>query len=290
MLFIMQVRITGGLGNQLFQYFAGLKLCEKYLTKLSLDVSYYRLNQKYRFKNQCDLLGYDVVANSHQNHDRFPRTKRELISILASLSTEHQKRLGYLTDSSYDLIDSRRTHILDGYFQDRTFLPELNTIEAKLELNESQRNDIAPLRSRISQEGPILIHIRRGDYLEFNSIYGVLDQEYYRRGCDVLFDRIGKRPIWLASDDVQGALAWLDRKIPISKILDSNKNHGSILTLELMSGFPGIITANSTFSWWAAFLGTSRGTTQGVVIPKKFTLIDKIDTSSKLAMNGWNVL
>ena len=135
-----------------------------------------------------------------------------------------------------------------------------------------------------------MIHIRRGDYLEFNSIYGVLDQEYYRRGCDLLFNKIGKRPIWLASDDVQGALAWLGKKLPITKILDPNKNYGAILTLELMSGFSGIIMANSTFSWWAAFLGTSRGTTQSVVIPKKFTLIDKVDTSGKLAMNSWNIV
>jgi hypothetical protein len=129
-----------------------------------------------------------------------------------------------------------------------------------------------------------------GDYLRLTDIYGVTGLEFYERATNLFRSSNPEVKFHLFSDSPIDASYWLKPVINFDKIIDSPIDSSSAETLRLMSLYKGLITSNSTFSWWAGYLGTNAGTMERVVIPKKFTSLSNDDVRSQFLLDDWEMI
>jgi hypothetical protein len=116
------------------------------------------------------------------------------------------------------------------------------------------------MRQRIIQENPIIIHIRRGDYA-FEPDFGVLSSAYYRDGLNFLKSKGAEGRVWAFTDDHVWAAEILQSSglinLDIEIVDDSGLLTGEVF--ELMRFGSAYVIANSSFSWWAAYLSKIEG-------------------------------
>jgi len=106
--------------------------------------------------------------------------------------------------------------------------------------------------------GAIALHVRRGDYLTLASTYGHVSPDYYARGLDILRQMGHEGPVWLFSDEPAGARGFLEG-ISIDRLIEPPSEATSLDSMVAMSGAQALVIANSTYSWWAAFLQQRHG-------------------------------
>lgn len=111
----------------------------------------------------------------------------------------------------------------------------------------------------------VSVHVRRGDYINHPDI-GMLGPNYYRRAIDFIRQRIARPRFFLFSDDPPGALAMLNALGADTEIVELEPGASPAMTLAAMAACRHHINANSTFSWWAAWLNPEAGKT--VVVPE----------------------
>lgn len=242
------IKIQGGLGNQLFQFFAALKIALDNNKTLNLDTSTYGLYSNSQNHELPYLLKYEEISSKFQASRKFPRIRREFYKEISRLPIQLRNILGYFQDYELINISKSKTNIyLDAYYQDLSLLPPFHVINDYLQLNSSNYNSILEEIELIRDIQPILLHVRRGDYLTKSAIYHELTQNYYAAGIRYLESMLGKREVWLISDDPKGALHLLGNEYPVDRVLDPLASIDPDQYLEIMSHCKGIVTANSTF-------------------------------------------
>ena len=183
---------------------------------------------------------------------------------------------------------------LSGYFQSWRYVEGiLPKIQEEIVL-KSYSNWFIRLRKIMNDEKPIVIHVRRGDYMNLADDFGILGLEYYKKAL-VQIEQINldkKIPIWVFSDDINKARNLLSnvsqRKIVF---IEPPANCSALESLLLMTYGGAHVIANSTFSWWSARLSE---TTQMVVAPNTWFRyredpIDLLPPEWKLADSHWDV-
>lgn len=291
------VVLNGGLGNQLFQYFAGLHLAKRTNAQLYVDSTF---SQRGRtgHSDWIDVLGLP----GDMSRDASPLSVSHLLGVFRKLIRGVSARLVKRSDWRQKFFRQYRSSLvgydpglellqppmtLIGYFQtwrhyqwlkDRGEIPNIQI--------RRPSNWFLEMQKRVATEGKVLgVHLRRGDYLD-NPAIGVLDKEYYLTALKLLEER-GLRwdAVWVFSDDAQraendlkGIFTGTEQVIYISPPQDSH----SFESLYLMSKLAILVTANSTFSWWAAYLGDSQ---RPVVCPK--TWFSNMDEPGDLVPSHW---
>lgn len=261
------VKLVGGLGNQLFGYFAGLDVAKSQKLNLNLDVT----DIRYKFGV------HDVSIESFDLDGRFfsRNVSGKLISRILNKTTRLLNKITFPTRDyfsnviGYDpkIFKQPAGTILNGYFQTyihyRNVQKNLNPISvrypSKWFLDKSKI---------ISKTDVLAIHVRRGDYERLSYDYGLLSREYYKFAL-LEFDKyVKKQSIWVFSDDIVKAKELLQDLVPEqTEWIDPAEVQDDAEVLLLMSKANSFVIANSTFSWWAAML---RGTGANVVAPKKW--------------------
>jgi hypothetical protein len=182
------------------------------------------------------------------------------------------KEIGY-EPSFADLREPRRLY---GYFQSYIYTnlvyEELvRTLTLKYETEWFRRQ-----LTRIEQENPIIIHMRRGDYIS-NPDIGVLSVGYYIDALRHLSENLADRNVWIFSDSPE----YVSKEIELTELQDAEiimppKESPPNESMILMSHSSDLIISNSTFSWWSAYLSSS---TTNVVGPAKWfrNLKDPVD-------------
>lgn len=283
---IIFVRLEGGLGNQLFQYFAAREISQRLNTIIYLDVTYFY--HKYTKEHEKPyLLEYAYISNHHKVWRRAPRLTRELWKLLAILS---KIRLITLVDErNFDRRKHSKILFLKGYFHDLRFMPRKQQI---LEVLDTMRiNELEEVLKELdfgNCEG--VFHVRRGDYLSQREVYEVLRKGYYTTALRLIKEMEAATKFKLMSDEPVAALDWLDLKISEISILDGQNQFNPCEIIEIVSRAKAIVIANSTFSWWAAYLGTLRCTTELVIYPIKFNNLNALDVRNSLGLEGWIAL
>jgi hypothetical protein len=156
---------------------------------------------------------------------------------------------------------------LEGFWQDERYFADIGDVirqdfTLKTDLGERNRAVLSRVRG-----GPsAFIHVRRGDYLaaHYVDLFGVCDIEYYRRGLEILRSRVGDPRIFVFSDDPTWAREQLARGTDV-EIVDWNGDHPAF-DIALMQACQHAVIANSSFSWWGAWLGERPGRT--VIAPR----------------------
>ena len=255
----IRCRLVGGVGNQLFQYASGFRvaLClnarfvvdtrwiEKYLPHTDSDI------------RQLEFYNPDFEITTKSHGDLNPLWDR-ITQKLASRDKHLGKFLRIYSNEELDLDEIQRYKKpveLRGYFQNswslESALQEIPSFSLRLAIESEAL--IAAKKSLSSNF--VSVHVRRGDYLNKNSIHKVLSQEYYSKALDFLFRTIPRNTLLLIfSDDTSYVGDLLPKNI--SYTLASDLKLNSLEELHLMSLASAFIIANSTYSFWPAILAT----------------------------------
>jgi hypothetical protein len=238
----------GGLGNQIFQY------------------AFYRFQKK----NYPQLKWIFASGNSHNGFELNKWFDVEMVHAnflwrIIFRIVHFLKVKGihdYIIDA--DANPEKNGIFISGYWQNKKYYQKHFLNFKKLKLS-SQNEDI---KKRMQSTQSIAIHIRRGDYLQppYDKIYsGICTIEYYQHAIQIIKMHFDNPQFFIFSDDIE----WVKEnlKIPNSIFIDWNKGHNSIYDMYLMSHTKANIIANSTFSYWGAFLNSK---TEMVIYPKKW--------------------
>lgn len=254
------VRLLGGLGNQMFQYAAGRALAHKLEVPLQLDLRDFR---SYRLRGYgLDRMSISASPATAETLADWPIWQRE-ISRLASrigLPTRwfHERDLRFSAQ-----LGNRTAPVgLDGYFQCEKYFNDARHLllqEFRPKTPLSSRN--AELAEEMRASASVSVHVRRGDYVSNRktmAVHGLCSQDYYHRAIRVLNDQDGALRFFIFSDDP----AWCRENLAIANAVFVEHNiDAPECDIHLMAQCKHHIIANSSFSWWGAWLGDNRGVT-----------------------------
>lgn len=279
------VRLSGGLGNQLFQYSYGCYLERAKLGKVLYDVSYYKRfsDRKMRLNRfELNLPTSNSVVNRLMydiDNSRRYRIPRGLIKAIKGNRYHTIKESGCIID--YDMA-IRRGHCFVGYWQNIEYAEV-----AKSYLKEKMKDAIKNIHL-VSSNEVCALHARRGDYVraDVRNRLGVLDESYYLKAVEIMRECFGVMRVIVFSDDIDYAKQ-LSMKIPTSSAADKEILDDDMTTFMAIMQCKYHIISNSTFSWWAAYLADMRD--GHVIMPKKWSKYDS-DKSYRLRCEGWQML
>ncbi len=259
-------KLKGGTGNQLFIYFAALISHLRSGCSVSFEVSALNLSKTKR-TNAIDSfhLPIQVPTVQYSSFGNFlirlgiKLMRKTRFRILKSLYLPSE--VGFCEDF---LPNSKSFRFVDGYFQTWKYFEAVISYfpEWKFKLKE-ETLVLKSYLEKMSIDNPIIVHVRRGDYLELSESFGVLDEVYFKSGIDQLSSSENNDKVWVFSDDPhfvqQNFKSFKNHCFPE---LDANLSQEEVLFL--MSQGRRIVTSNSTFSWWAA---TFAGKSASIIAP-----------------------
>ena len=277
------VGVFGGLGNQLFQYAFGRALALKTGRQLVLDVSWFEIQNARR----CSLARYPIQARI------MGRTESWRLGLEKGIVRRWCKRGFALAHGhlpiSVELIEESdkgtadlnvrpdRVPYLNGYWQDPSYFAEHESM-LRREL-KPYRNGQENLRflKEISERQSVAVHIRRTDYLNHATVFHNCGAWYYQSAIRIIADQVNEPHFYFFSDDPEWARENIRCEFPSTYI---HPDLGSPeVDLWLMSQCRHRILANSTFSWWGAWMAEEE---PGIVITPKSWLRHKQEWNPSL--------
>ena len=283
------VRVSSGLGNQMFQYALYLSLKER-KDDVKMDLSYYDFNSPHNGYELDSVFGIVGDVASNQESLEFGDIKRGFLSRarrkFVYLKKTHYKEKKFSYNREVFEIDNV---YLSGYWQTEKYFCEIeNKIKSafvfKRDIGEYNASIIRKMREKES----VSIHIRRGDYegeTKTSKKHGrICDLDYYEKAIRFMKLRVGKSDFYVFSDEPN----WVRENLKIENAVyvDWNTGKNSYLDMQLMSNCRHNIIANSSFSWWGAWLNDN--TEKIVVAPGKWFNSD--EDISDIVPLGWHKL
>ena len=265
-------RLFCGLGNQMFQYAAGLALAHRRNTVLKLDVSWFSEGNAAaaheRYGLDCFVLDAHFAteqelawSRGHQRNvaeSRFARLLeniglRRYAALLPTGGNWHNQKQFHFYPEFFDLPDGC---VIDGTFQsEKFFAPVAKILKKHFGFRFSPSVRVAQMAAEISSCEAVAIHFRRGDLLseKYKDTQSALGIDYYRRAFREIESNLARPRYFVFSDDLEFA-----RSCGIcpegSVFVDCVEDWNAYDALRLMSLCQHFIIANSSFSWWGAWL------------------------------------
>lgn len=278
------VQLKGGLGNQLFQYAAALALANYHNTTVKVFVDELRGPDEVLGTNRRYVLDKLLQKPFVCTYDEYNRLDKYLFNKFGPLLPNKFKSVFKDQGNGYskNLWKTKAPILMKGNFQSYKYF---ESIEQELAdcLNfsiDSDNEAITELVHQISTSESLAIHIRRGDYVT-NKIasdwLGVLPLNYYQVAIAEMQHRTNFKTIFVFSDDI----AWATENLQLpyaTNFIDILVPNKDVTEFELMKRCKHQIIANSSFSWWAAFLNPNP--TKTVIAPKRWYNKVSIDTST----------
>jgi hypothetical protein len=288
---MIAVRLMGGLGNQMFQYALARKLAIKNKTDVVMDLVFYEniaktdTPRKYEldcFKLRAKFL--DPQERPHENPESvykgFRGSLRKVKHSLKGVRWSIYRESGHEYDSN--VLSTKNSTYLIGFWQTERYFKDIRPIligdfEFKSALNPKSKKILDSILG-----GPsISLHVRRGDYVSnpsANKFHGTKDNDYYQSALRLIVEnQPADYTVFVFSDDIN----WCKKNIkPNLKTVYVSGNKDGFEDMRLMSACNHNIIANSSFSWWAAWLNQNEG--KIVVGPKVWFQNKSIDTSDVL--------
>ena len=274
------IKIKGGLGNQLFQYAAGRAVAIHHKSPLKLDLTIFKTYELHKylldqFAIQADMATENEISELKGANDLLFSALRKA-GIVKRKSYFKEKRSSYFDASVFKNDDV----YLDGYWQNELYFSGIRELLLRELATISSMSDVGcAYLECIKKSNSVSLHVRRGNYLNLKNV-NVLDVDYYMRAVDFLRKGVEKPTFYIFSDDLEWCknnLGFLDNCI----FVDSTKTE--IDDLKLMSFCQHNIIANSSFSWWGAWLNQNSKKT--VIAPKDWLLNDP--GSSNVILSDW---
>ncbi len=271
----LEIQIDGGLGNQLFQFYAGLYFSQKFEVEPKFDISRLHLISKVHPGENIYTLGLlDSFATKQTNFlfgKKFTlraknyysqRVSRSGSKVPLAAANQNFGEIGFIENE--DAININRP--ISGYYQTWRYFDALqNKPKLSYERLINPSSWLNQSIQKIHETEPFVMHVRRGDYqLSKNKQIGCLSLDYFKSVCE---KHVGNKEIWMFTDSpkiVREEFRNFGSKI---HFLEPPKNSDPVESMILMSNADSIAISNSTFSWWAAKLASSD---TKVFVPQKW--------------------
>ena len=273
-----KVAIYGGLGNQMFQYALCVALNHRG-KKSRISFSSYLISYHHDGFNLCNAFKIRLrfpyyFLNTFLIHGTFLYKNRYIGFFLKRLIPGvHRKSNKYLEKKEFEFdadVFNQTDCTFVGIWQvEEYFIDIREQIIKEFEFRVPEDHSNKELINRITQTESVSIHIRRGDYLSdrWKNILGVINgNKYYLTAIDYISSKVMDPCYFVFSDDIGWAKDNLELKNCI--FIDHNKRGNSYIDMYLMSLCKHNIIANSTFSWWAAWL--NKNDEKIVVMPDRW--------------------
>ena len=253
------VRLSGGLGNQMFQYAAGLSLAIARKSKLYLDISWFQKisaeTTKRAYRLDVLAISADIAKTTQIGSLAAPSAIRRLFD---RRKPYFQKNIYHEPHFHYDPNFPKASSdvILDGHWQSEAYFKGISrNIRQDFAIAAPMLPDTAAVAQRTSSSNSVSLHVRRGDYVKDPKTFtyhGTCEPDYYRKAIAHLKERIGEMEIFVFSDDIDWVKENIRSEFPMTFV--NHPGRQDYEDLYLMSLCRHNIIANSSFSWWGAWL------------------------------------
>lgn len=282
---VIYIKIYGGLGNQLYQYALGRALAVKHSTLCKMDLREFETYKLHRY-SLChfQIPEYLMEETEFQQIDD-PRTRKWY---------RRGGKIPVLREKTFcfenEILRGPSHAYFDGYWQSFRYFEEIRPIllhEITVKYFPSDQN--MEWLNQIRSSESIALHVRRGDYISNPAtrvIHGLCSQEYYQESYQKICGLVHKPVFFIFSDDPSWAkneFNYIEKKWYV----DTNSPLFNYEDLRLMSSCRHQIIANSSFSWWAAWL--NRNPQKQVFAPKKWFAGEKFSIEDRIPGN-WNLV
>lgn len=261
-------RLTGGLGNQMFQYAAGRALALKHGAELKLDRAWFTADPAPLAHEAYALDGFSLTP-AFATPQEIDAAHNRGLPRLVRWSRGLRRRLGLpVPGVAYDGDFSFQpgfwshpdgTYLHGNWQSEKYFAPAGAAIRQDFAHRTPPPPDLQPILDRIGRGPSVCVHFRRGDYVS-NPTYarenGALDLAYYERAITRVRARSPDAKLYVFSDDIERVAAEFNPGCPHEYVREPAGTTPAE-TLRLMRACRHFVIANSTLSWWAAWLSTA---------------------------------
>lgn len=285
--------IIGGLGNQMFQFAAGLAISKNRNVLYLLDVSSFRNYQLHQGFELNKVFDCNVgIANSHQILETLGWQNKNFVRNLVS---QHRfsvfRRKEFIVEPHFqywvEMENVPKNCFLQGFWQSEKYFSGIGEqvrrqFSFKLPLDNKNRR----VAEKISNVNAVSMHVRRGDYAnhaETNATHGLCSMNYYQSAVRYIVERVEAPHFFVFSDDV----SWTKKNLKLNfpcEFVDINHGSESFNDMHLMSLCKHNIIANSSFSWWGAWL--NKNPNKIVIAPQRWFKDSAINTKD-LIPESW---
>jgi len=280
---IITVNIIGGLGNQMFQYAFGYAVSKDNNAKIRLEVSGFNAYDLrcyaldlFNVEENSDLKSkYDFLLNkiNSKNNSLLSKASSKLLRwVLRWTKLYYQEREEFVFDIGVFNI-STNTYFY-GHWQNENYFKKYRKELIEIFKLKDIHSQTKEYHQKIIKSASVSLHIRRGDYI--NSIHDTCDMEYYKKAVLEILKINKQAHFFIFSDDmhwVKNNFEFIDHRTLV--MLESDiPDHEEMY---LMSQCKFNIIANSSFSWWGAWLNQNSG--KKVIAPKKWLNSSTLNTN-----------
>lgn len=273
------IRLQGGLGNQMFQY-ALYKELKMHRDDVRVDITPYISNREKREWELGKVFGIEVNVASWQEIFKIAGGERRWIERIIRKYLKSAYIYKEEIFSNVQEILQKKDAYIDGYWQNESWFFD---VAEELRKEFAFKNDEKILKKKypnIWLSESVSIHIRMGDYLENEELYGgICTKEYYEKAIKYIKNSVNNPFFFIFSDEPQKAREILGDLENVSLVTGSEQN---FYDMQLMSCCKHNILANSSFSWWGAWLNSNEQ--KIVVAPKKW---NNIEGSERILLEEW---
>jgi len=269
------MKIHSGLGNQMFQYATGRAVAERMGVELKLDISSFQEDHGRRYELDRFAIGARVASREDirsltgllgPRNGKTAETIRRLCRHMGFLSPvvtgSYVRERGFHFDPAVLALEDP-VYLTGKWQSERYFRDIASILREELQLKSQLPQDRDMAQQMESNESSVSVHVRRGDYVapsEGRRVHMVLPIEYYKKAIAYVYGRVEQPQFFLFSDD----LPWVKENLHLDNatIVQARGSDRGPRELVLMSRCRHHIIANSTFSWWGAWLTRD---TRGVI-------------------------
>ena len=276
---MVSVKIYGGLGNQMFQYAAGLGLSARLRTSLVPDTGWFeemKTNPYIISRREYELDIFGIKPR--------PVNFSEKVSLgINKPAVFREKSAGF--QAEFENLSGNI--ILDGHWQSPRYFEHttkgvVDTFSFPKKVSAKNKS----LLEEIKKSESVSVHVRRGDYAdnkEINQIYGLVPTSYYRATAKLIKEFLVDPRFYIFSDDI----AWCQKNIRLGEnVIYISHNSGSqnYEDMRLMSACKHNIISNSSFSWWGAWL--NQNTNKRIYAPSRWVRRESL-SNNDLIPKSW---
>lgn len=285
------VKLNGGLGNQMFQYAAGRRLASIHGVPLKLDISAFETYKLHKYGLGSFNIAGEFASPREISGFRYSPTLAGKAAVLFSRLFGPARAVAHIREKHFHfdpaVLGAGPDSCLDGYWQSEKYFKDVEAV-IRRDLSFKQEPDAANCDAVLQVTGctAVSVHIRRGDYVsdpDANSMHGTASIEYYREAMELVAAKSPGARFFVFTDEPD----WVGKNMafpcPVT-IFTHNNADKNYEDLRLMSLCRHHITANSSFSWWGAWLNAAPG--RIVIAPKKWFNDGTFDTRD-LVPEGW---
>ncbi len=284
------VNVIGGLGNQMFQYAFAISLHEKSGDDVYIDTSHYNYLFVKRFKSANLHNGFEierVFPNAKLKHAHwyqlvrttwyFPNylLSRVMRKVLPVRKSEVIQKVTEYFEYNSEIYKIKGNVYFEGLWSSAKYYKPIKSLLKKVFAHPQATGINARYLYEMSMCNSVGIHVRRGDYLLEPAFRDICELDYYKRAINEIIADGEKHIFFVFSNDMDWCKEHLQPLIGLNAVyyVSNNVGNDSCWDMHLMRHCKDLIIANSSFSWWAAFLKEEEGR---VIAPNKWVNRDAV--------------